>query len=543
MRWVVTFWIATLNGMADEQMLTAHATGSLLPQVILEQVSPEALAELVIRCFDFLPATRPAPEPGSEEETLQQQQQQPPAPILQAHMLLQGWQQPQQAQGLAGMQPLQSTVIDLRQQSLQQPQLQHQTVLDLRPQQQQQQQQQEAVLDPRKQQPLGPSDAQQQQQQAREQPHEPPPPPPPPQQQQQQQRQQRPAAVPPAAATGPPRPTPLPVSLTPSQATSLRHSAIKRILTVRSSGPIRHYRELLLAKLAADAPPTGPLADLVLGQLIGSWHGGQGHSLAMRWLYALFVHHCMEVGGASAGSGPGAGIQEDGAVGDSDQGAGNGTDAAAGIAGAAADGSADAAAEGPADMADATAAGGAEAMDADVADAVLADVSGSVSAGMAATMNADVAVKAGKGPAHAAVDSMDVDAVREGATQAADAATSGQEVRQAQQAQDARQQEEGSTELDAAARGTQAGVSTSTAATPSGSEAAAASPVAAAPGVAGVAGLLGSPYEALLLRVLDGLRDSLPGTDRAIMQVGKHSVELSKLKYCSNLLPWLHRII
>ena len=119
------------------------------------------------------------------------------------------------------------------------------------------------------------------------------------------------AAVTPAPA-GPKRPSPLPIPLTPEAAAALRLAAVKRIVACPYAGVAR-ARQLLLARLAAKAPPDDGAGELLLQRVLDDWAAGPGQELAMRWLFALFVAHCgaMEARSDGEGSGGDEGMEEE----------------------------------------------------------------------------------------------------------------------------------------------------------------------------------------------------------------------------------------
>ena len=84
---------------------------------------------------------------------------------------------------------------------------------------------------------------------------------------------------------------PLPLALKPPQILQLRHGAVRRVLAA-SNTPIRNFRELLVARLAAKAPGSDGLADLVLEYILEDYHAQRRHELAVRWLYSLFSSLC-----------------------------------------------------------------------------------------------------------------------------------------------------------------------------------------------------------------------------------------------------------
>jgi hypothetical protein len=66
---------------------------------------------------------------------------------------------------------------------------------------------------------------------------------------------------------------------------------VRRVLAA-SNTPIQNFRELLVARLAAKAPASDGLADLVLEYILEDYHAQRRHELAVRWLYSLFSSLC-----------------------------------------------------------------------------------------------------------------------------------------------------------------------------------------------------------------------------------------------------------
>ncbi|KAF8072491.1 hypothetical protein HT031_000150 [Scenedesmus sp. PABB004] len=116
----------------------------------------------------------------------------------------------------------------------------------------------------------------------------------------------RPAA---GAAGAAPPPGPLPLSLSDRQVAGMRQAAVQRILAADKSRPIRHFRELLLSRLVAQAPQADGLADLVLQYVLTDFHGRRGHVLVVRWLYALAAALAARAGGDGGGGGGGGGAR------------------------------------------------------------------------------------------------------------------------------------------------------------------------------------------------------------------------------------------
>jgi hypothetical protein len=98
----------------------------------------------------------------------------------------------------------------------------------------------------------------------------------------------------------------------------LRQSAVQRILGATKNKPIRNFRELLLSRLASQAPQSDGLSDLMLQHVLGDYHANRGHLLVVRWLYALAAAlAAQKVDGSAAPAAAAAGedaLQGDGAA-------------------------------------------------------------------------------------------------------------------------------------------------------------------------------------------------------------------------------------
>lgn len=83
------------------------------------------------------------------------------------------------------------------------------------------------------------------------------------------------------------------IPLTPDQQRSLRFSAIRRILA-SSNAPDQATRTALLARLATSAPPGDKLADELLQHMLDNYHAGNGHQIAVTWLFSLYKELLMK---------------------------------------------------------------------------------------------------------------------------------------------------------------------------------------------------------------------------------------------------------
>ncbi|CAL8471131.1 g10673 [Coccomyxa elongata] len=81
-----------------------------------------------------------------------------------------------------------------------------------------------------------------------------------------------------------------PLPLTAQQASSLRLDAVRRVVAA-DAAPVQHLRASVLASLATRAPVGDMAADMVLAHLLGTFHQPKGYTLALQWLYRLFVAH------------------------------------------------------------------------------------------------------------------------------------------------------------------------------------------------------------------------------------------------------------
>lgn len=292
-----------------------------------------------------------------------------------------------------------------------------------------------------------------------------------------------------AKPAGPPRPTPLPIHLSAQSSKALRHGAVRRILRSGNT-PIRNFRELLLSRLATKAPTVDGLADIVLEYILEDFHGRRGHELAIRWLYSLFITLCPTAEQGVAADAPAQEVPTAGDVivaGRIDRGIHVGEVTGAHIM------HQDSVHENDAD-------GGTSA-------------SSVVPANVAASERSDAQPSAELLEANQAEnkgDAMEVDA-----STATIADTVEEDEAGAADVDDSDNQQPDSA-LHAAARGNQEGVGTHEGAVaaldqgPSHQQ---------APAVVPVNDLSGSVYEDVLMALLEGLRERLPGTDKSITRL------------------------